>query len=81
MRLYIERTWGWDEAWQSQYFQEHFDPSKLEIVEANGVAIGYLSVEQREDLIFLRQIEIAPAYQSRGIGTKLIQPLLDEAEG
>src|SRR5262245_25619273 len=80
MRSYVEKTWGWDEAWQFQYFHTHFDPTKIEIVESNGVAIGYISVERREDLIVLRQIEIVPSYQGRGIGTKLIQSLLAEAE-
>jgi len=80
MKPYVEQTWGWEETWQAQYFQEHFDPTKLDIVESDGVPIGYLSVERREDLIFLRQVEIAPDHQSRGIGTKLLQPLLEEAK-
>jgi ribosomal protein S18 acetylase RimI-like enzyme len=79
MRQYVEKTWGWDEAWQSQFFQEHFDPTTREIVESNGVPIGCITVERSEGLIFLAAIEIAPDYQNRGIGTKLIRALLDEA--
>jgi len=33
MRPYVEKTWGWDEARQSQHFQERFDPTTREIVE------------------------------------------------
>ena len=36
--------------------------------------------EQRDDLVFLGVIEIAPDHQSRGIGTKLVQGLLNEAD-
>jgi ribosomal protein S18 acetylase RimI-like enzyme len=79
-RPYVDRTWGWDEAWQSQYFQEHFEPTVREIVEADGVAVGSIAVERRKGLIFLVAIEIAPNYQNRGIGTSLIRALLKEAE-
>ena len=73
MQSYVEKTWGWDETGQALYFQQHFDPSKWEIIEADVSAIGYLSVQRCEDPIFLETIEIAPDYQSQGIGTKLIR--------
>jgi len=78
MRSYVDKTWGWDEAWQSQSFQERFDPTTREIIEFDGVPIGYIAVERRKEVIFLSSIEIAPDYQNRGIGTMLVQSLLDE---
>ena len=81
MRDYVEAIWGWDEAFQRQYFRDRFDPARLEIVERGGEAIGYLSVERREDAIFLGVIEIAPDHQGRGIGTGLIRDLQHEARG
>jgi len=78
MRTYVEKTWGWDEAWQLQNFQERFDPAAREIIEFDGASIGYITVERREEGIFLSSIEIAPDYENRGIGTTLIQSLLDE---
>jgi ribosomal protein S18 acetylase RimI-like enzyme len=81
MRSYVEKTWGWDEQWQADYFRDHFDPTTREIIEYDGVPIGYISVERREDLIFLGVIEIAPDHQNRGIGTQLISALCDEADG
>ena len=79
MRDYVEAIWGWDEAFQRQYFRDRFDPARIEIVERAGEAIGYLSVERHEDAIFLGVIEIAPDHQGRGIGTGLIRDLQDEA--
>lgn len=81
MRPYVEETWGWDEQWQAEYFHDHFDSPTRRVIGGDGVPIGYISVERREDCIFLAAIEIAPDYQSRGIGTKLIRGLLNEADG
>jgi len=80
MRPYVEKTWGWDEQWQARCFRDHFDPNTREILEGDGVPIGYISVERREDCIFLAAIEIAPDHQNQGVGTKLVRALLDEAD-
>jgi ribosomal protein S18 acetylase RimI-like enzyme len=80
MRTYVEAIWGWDEGVQRSIFQERFDPARLQIVERAGEAMGYVSVERREDDIFLSAIEVAPDFQSQGIGTRLIRDLQDEAE-
>lgn len=80
MRTYVEAIWGWDEALQSQYFQDRFDPARLQIVERAGEAIGYISAERHEEFIFLSSVEIAPGLQGQGIGTRLIRDLQGEAE-
>ena len=80
MRTYVEAIWGWDEAVQRQYFAERFDPARIELIESAGEAIGYISVERQREFIFLSAITMAPQAQSRGIGTRLIRDLQDEAE-
>jgi len=80
IRPYVEQLWGWDEAWQRQYFREHFRPEKTEIVEADGAPAGCLRVERRQDHIFLSLIQIAPQHQNQGVGTKLIESLIVEGD-
>jgi ribosomal protein S18 acetylase RimI-like enzyme len=80
MRTYVAAIWGWDEAAQRQFFQDRFDPARLEIIESAGEAIGHISVERQREFIFLSAIEVAPEAQSRGIGTRLIRDLQGEAE-
>jgi ribosomal protein S18 acetylase RimI-like enzyme len=80
MRTYVAAIWGWDEAVQRSYFQDRFDPARLEIIEIAGEARGYISVERHREFIFLGAIEVSPEVQSQGIGTRLIRDLQDEAE-
>jgi tRNA(Arg) A34 adenosine deaminase TadA/ribosomal protein S18 acetylase RimI-like enzyme len=80
MQNYVAQTWGqWDEAWQAQYFQQHFDPSACQIIVLHGQDVGVLSVLRRVTDIFLVSIELLPACQGQGIGTHLIRTLMDEA--
>jgi ribosomal protein S18 acetylase RimI-like enzyme len=79
MRPSVERVYGWDEDWQVRYFQEHFDPAKLQIIGYRGTDIGYISIEERRERFFLGMIAILPAYQGCGIGTTLIRRLQQEA--
>ncbi len=80
MRSYVDETWGWDDARQLSHFQNGFKPAEREIIEIDAKPVGYISVERHEARIFLASIEIAPVYQSRGIGTQLIRALIEEAD-
>jgi ribosomal protein S18 acetylase RimI-like enzyme len=80
MQDVVVKTWGeWDEAWQSQYFQQHYDSSTCQIIVLHGQDIGAISVLRRTTDIFLSKIELLPAYQGQGIGTQRIRALIDEA--
>ena len=79
MQQYVAQTWGWDERWQQEHFRESFEPSKERVVVLGGQDIGVISVEQKEDEVFLSKIYIHPEYQGQGIGTHLINSILDQA--
>jgi ribosomal protein S18 acetylase RimI-like enzyme len=79
MQEYVAQTWGWDEEWQQAHFREHFDPSKDQVIVLKGEDIGVLSVEPRQDHVFLSKIYILPQYQRLGIGTRLIRAVLERA--
>jgi ribosomal protein S18 acetylase RimI-like enzyme len=80
LREYITLTWGeWDESWQRAYFDAHFDPSKIQMIQLGGEDIGMIAVTERPGTLFLELVEISPEYQNRGIGSYLIRQLLDRA--
>lgn len=77
---YIEAIWGWDEDEQRGYHQREFKPHALEIVLAEGVPAGYFSVRRGPDAVHLNAICLLPAFQGRGLGSALLQTLVDESK-
>jgi ribosomal protein S18 acetylase RimI-like enzyme len=79
MGEYITTIWGWNEQRQRDSHTRSFNPGHWQIITAGGTNIGMIDVEDRPAEIYLSRIEIHPDYQRRGIGTRLISALLDEA--
>jgi len=80
MGEYITAIWGWDEQVQRAFHQHAFNPDRWQIITAGQTAIGMLDVEYRLGEIYLARIEIHPGHQGRGIGTRIISALVDEAQ-
>lgn len=80
MQDYVDKTWGWDEGRQRAMFDQGFDPSSLRIVEEDGRAVGYISVQRHSDEIFLAGIEIEPEQQNQGIAAYLIGQLFEKSD-
>ncbi len=74
---YIKQVWGWDEDVQNNYHEKSFDPNKYQIIQENEQDIGCISIEEHSKKYILSIIEITPDYQNKGIGSKLIQDLID----
>lgn len=49
------------------------------IIEYNRTSIGLLKIERKQDSIELIQIQIDPLYQGRGIGKKIFEQIINEA--
>ncbi len=48
LKEYIEKTWGWDEAWQSNYFKTHFNLKLIKVIVFSNNDIGCLRLEEGE---------------------------------
>ncbi|GAA1015773.1 hypothetical protein STXM2123_5687 [Streptomyces sp. F-3] len=75
----VAAIWGWDEQAQRDFHDRVFNPGQWQIVTVDGADAGMLHVEHRPTEIYLARIEIHPAHQGRGIGSRLIRDLLDQA--
>ena len=76
---YITATWGWDEQKQREFHNRAFNPGRWQIITACGADVGVIDVGRRPTEIYLGRIEIHPSHQGRGICTRLISALIDEA--
>src|SRR5437660_5732448 len=69
MQDYVAQTWGWDEAWQRNYFRQRFNPEECKIIMLGPENVGVVSVLHRETEWLLNNIEVLPRSQNQGIGT------------
>jgi GNAT superfamily N-acetyltransferase len=76
---YVAAMWGWDDALQLKFFREHFRPELRSVIQVRDRLIGFLDVAERDGCIWLGNIEIEPEYQGKGIGTAIIQELIERA--
>jgi ribosomal protein S18 acetylase RimI-like enzyme len=79
MKDYVGATWGWDERFQREFFDERFDPGKLRIIVVEGEDAGMISTARCEEAMELVSIRVAPAFQGRGIGARLVKEFLAQA--
>lgn len=65
---------------QHVYYQAQFPQADYRIVEHDGQAVGRLYVDRRPDVIHILDITLLPDARGLGLGTLLLQEIIDEAE-
>ena len=78
MKEYVDKTWGWDDGFQEKVFRKRYVPAEIQIIMFAGNEMGMLSVEERDDDVFLRALEIHPEYQGKGIGTAIVNKIISD---
>lgn len=79
MGEYVHAIWGWNEQVQRDYHNRGFAPGQWQIITVEGTDVGMLSVEYRQTETYLARIEVQPSHQGQGIGSRIVQNLLDQA--
>ena len=72
-KWYAEILWGWDEKFQRNYFKNHLNIQNVCVIMINENPVGFFSIGYLADRIIIETIAIILKYQSKGIGTKIIQ--------
>ena len=81
VRDVVMRQFGaWDEAVQDGFFDNAWHPERFEIVECSGKPCGYFRREYHQTYIEIHEINIDPAYQGQGIGTRILMDALADAD-
>jgi ribosomal protein S18 acetylase RimI-like enzyme len=81
MREVIEKTWGWDEAWQQIDFERRLAAYIVSIIEIEDRAVGSLWLEWKPDSLYIHEIQILPKFQGKGIGTAVVQGVIEQGAG
>lgn len=77
---FVTEIWGWDQAWQQREFARHFDPENITVAVVDGKPVGYCHVEEQAHELFIRMLLLRPDYQGRGIGTRLLNAVIESAQ-
>lgn len=80
-RSVIESMFGWDEAYQDKAADKDFDERTPHIIRCDGAAAGVVGWVDRGDHIWFGPLFILPEHQGKGIGTILMQNLIELARG
>ncbi len=80
MRTYIEKTWGWDEAFQKHEFKTNLHPTRFKIVIVRGNDVGAYLISEAPDHYWLKMLIITPEMQKHGLGTEIVRKLQAESE-
>jgi ribosomal protein S18 acetylase RimI-like enzyme len=79
MGPYVTELWGWDDAWQAEAFAKGFDPGSTRVIVVGEHLVGFFETHEDGEAVDLAKIELDPACQRRGIGTRVIADMLADA--
>ena len=84
LALYLESTkpllialGRWEEDRVRARFAEDFTPERAQMLHDDGRVIGWIQVSENGEGLHLDQLHLTEGYRNRGIGTRLIEALLD----
>ncbi len=77
----VVRQFGnFDEKVQDDFFAESWKSKTHEILLNGNSETGYCSVEQLSDYIVVHELVLLPEFQRKGIGSKILREVMEEAK-
>lgn len=67
-------------AAQHSHYHKHYADADFSIVECEGRPAGRLCVHRQPDAIRIVDIALLPEFRGKGLGTRLVEDVLDEGE-
>jgi GNAT superfamily N-acetyltransferase len=76
MAEYVTITFApWEDSFQRKLIKEATNYEPMRVIVRGGQDIGLLTVERKEDCLWLDQLYILPDYQGRGLGATIVKHL------
>ena len=79
LRHHIETIWGWDTAWQEEYFDKAFTRLSTRVVEVDGCFAGYVQVETGSEEDYLSMLILHPDARGHGLGARLLAAIRSDS--
>lgn len=80
MRAYEEATWGrWDSIRARKQIEDDIAARSLSIIEIDLQSAGVMRVDEHPTHFHIDQLFLLPEYQSRGVGTQLVEDIVKMA--
>jgi ribosomal protein S18 acetylase RimI-like enzyme len=80
LKEHVTKIWGWSDDKQDAFFKEDFQSGQIQIILAANQPVGYLQLNQQDDVIQIVNILILPSFQNRKIGSKIINDLIAKSK-
>jgi ribosomal protein S18 acetylase RimI-like enzyme len=74
MREYVANNYSWD----NNLFKSKFHPNDYIVLRYNREIIGFIKIILEKHSLYLAEVQIKKTYQNQGIGTRIIQSILDD---
>ncbi len=75
----VEQVWGWDETVQQEFFGAHLASGNHFLILKANESVGMVQYHDEANHLLIGNIEIDPSRQGEGIGTAVIQRLVEWA--
>ena len=76
MQNYVEEVYPWN----PQLFRVCFIPEDYQVIEKTRQILGFIKIVTSKTDIYLAEIQIDKQHQKQGIGTNLIQSIIEQAQ-
>ncbi|MEO6394184.1 MAG: GNAT family N-acetyltransferase [Pyrinomonadaceae bacterium] len=79
MQPYRDDLPGWTDRLGRAEMQRRWVADPYQMILVDGERVGLLVVTERDDQLILKQIELMPTHQGKGIGSEVIRDVLKQA--
>ncbi|MDF1811522.1 MAG: GNAT family N-acetyltransferase [Verrucomicrobiales bacterium] len=80
MKESLEAIGRFDRDRSIERFRKSFDPENTRKIRKEGILAGFIATTHHHDHIHLDHLYVAPSFQSSGIGSLLMQKLVETSE-
>ena len=76
----FDATWGgWDETRYLDHFSKTWDAGHISVIVVEGCAVGMIQLLESAGEIEVAEIQVLPTWQGYGLGSRVLQDVIDSA--